>query len=150
MQCLEAGFGAGGPPLKFHVGLQVLAGGLFGAGAFQHRHPQTFLQQGGFGLVAADLLLGLGLTGLAVLELILQQVQLTHGAAILGQQAFVIAVELGDLVLANHGALLGLAQFHLDLLHLAFMAPLFLLALVLDGLAIVLQGVAGVQVFFFQ
>jgi hypothetical protein len=43
-----------------------------------------------------------------------------------------------------------LAQLHLQLLHLTFMAAAFLLALLLDGIAVVLQCVARMQVFFFQ
>ncbi len=49
-------------------------------------------------------------------------------------------VQLGDFVLAYQGALLSLAQLHLQLLHLAFVAASqFLLALLLDRIAVVLQ-----------
>ncbi|MNY49059.1 hypothetical protein D3C86_1844490 [compost metagenome] len=85
-----------------------------------------------------------------LLELFLQQAQLAQRSAVLGQQALIVAVQLGDFILAYQCALLGLAQFHLNLLHLAFMATLFLLALLFDGGAVVLQGVAGVQVFLFE
>src|SRR5690242_13682357 len=59
-------------------------------------------------------------------------------------------MQLGDFILAYQSALLGLTQLHLNLLYLAFMASLFLLALIFDGVAIVLQRFTGVQVFFFQ
>ncbi|MNP19515.1 hypothetical protein D3C76_1120490 [compost metagenome] len=59
-------------------------------------------------------------------------------------------MQLGDFVLAYQGALLGLAQLHLQLLHLAFVAALLLLALLVDRVAVVLQGITTVQVFLFQ
>ncbi|MNP42885.1 hypothetical protein D3C76_1366760 [compost metagenome] len=90
------------------------------------------------------------LAGIALLELLLQQAQLTQCAAILGQQAFVVAVQLGNFVLAHQGALLCLAQLHLQLLHLTFVAVLLLLALLLDRIAIVLKGVSAMQVFLFE
>src|SRR5690606_2231237 len=54
----------------------------------------------------------------------------------LGEQAFVVAVQAGQLVLLDHQALLGLAQLHLHLLQLALVAALVLLALFAAGLAV--------------
>lgn len=68
----------------------------------------------------------------------------------LNQQPLIVAMQLGDFILAHHGALLGLAQFCLYLLQLAFMAALFLFALLLDGIAVMLQRIPGMQVLFFQ
>ncbi len=79
---------------------------------------------------------------LVLARLLLQCRQLLHRHPMFDQQALVVAVQLGDLVLAHHGALLGLAQFRLDLLHLAFVASLLLFALLFDGVAVMLQGIA--------
>ncbi|GBH10545.1 FOG: Zn-finger [Pseudomonas syringae pv. actinidiae] len=83
-------------------------------------------------------------------QLIFLVVHDTLGAAVFSQQPFVVAIQLRDLFLAHGEALLCLSQFHLQLLNLAFMALLLLLALLPDRVAVVLQCFAGVLVFFLK
>ncbi|MNH09795.1 hypothetical protein D3C79_692560 [compost metagenome] len=68
----------------------------------------------------------------------------------LTQQALVVAVQAGQLVLLDDHALLQLAHFHLQLLQLRLVAALFLFTLFAAGVAVVLQRVAGMTVLVFQ
>lgn len=68
----------------------------------------------------------------------------------LGEQARIVAVQLGQFVLLDDQGLLQLAQLHLPLLDLSLMAALFLLALLLAGLAIVFQSITGMLMLFLQ
>ncbi|MNT17415.1 hypothetical protein D3C72_1525620 [compost metagenome] len=70
--------------------------------------------------------------------------------AMLTQQALVVAVQAGQLVLLDDHALLQLAHFHLQLLQLRLVAALFLFTLFAAGVAVVLQRIAGMTVLVFQ
>ena len=66
----------------------------------------------------------------------------------LGEQACIVAVQLGQFVLLHYQGLLQLPQFQLQLLYLRLVSTLFLLTLLLAGLAVVRQGVACVLMLF--
>ena len=68
----------------------------------------------------------------------------------LGEQARIVAVQLGQLVLLDYQGLLQLPQFQLQLLYLRLVSTLFLLTLLLAGLAVVLQGVACMLMLLLQ
>jgi hypothetical protein len=70
--------------------------------------------------------------------------------ASLAQQALVIPVQSSELILLEDQGLLEVAQLNLNLLHLPFVPLLFLISLFLDRIAVMLQCVSGVKVFFFQ
>uniref|UniRef100_UPI003F49403D hypothetical protein n=1 Tax=Cupriavidus yeoncheonensis TaxID=1462994 RepID=UPI003F49403D len=57
---------------------------------------------------------------------------------------------MGHLLLLDNDGLLRLAQFGLQLLELLLVPALVLVALILDRLAVVVEGVARVLVFFFE
>ena len=67
-----------------------------------------------------------------------------------GDQPLVVAVQAGQFVLAHRQALLQLADFHLQLLHLCLVAALLLFALLAAGLPVVFQRLAGMAVLFLQ
>ncbi|MOA68939.1 hypothetical protein D3C78_1968240 [compost metagenome] len=66
------------------------------------------------------------------------------------QQALVIAVQPGQLILLDDHALLQLAYFYLQLLQLRLVAALLLLALLTASAAVMLQRIAGVAMLVFQ
>ncbi|KPU61655.1 hypothetical protein AN403_5702 [Pseudomonas fluorescens] len=94
------------------------------------------------------------LSSLQSLEPLLQQLLL--GPLILlqlpglGEQPLIVAVQSGQFVLLDDQSLLQLTYLQLHLLNLGLVTALFLLALLLAGLAIMLQGIAGVLMLFLQ
>ncbi|MCY1542234.1 hypothetical protein D9M68_779720 [compost metagenome] len=85
-----------------------------------------------------------------MLQLPLQGLHVLLLLAGFGQQAGVVTVQLGQLVLFDDQGLLQLPQFQLQLLHLAFVPALLLLALILAGLPVMLQGVPGMLMLLLQ
>ncbi|VVO64306.1 hypothetical protein PS900_00968 [Pseudomonas fluorescens] len=67
-----------------------------------------------------------------------------------GKEALVVSIQAAKLVLFHRKCLLQLTVLNLDLLELAFMAALFLLALIFHGRAVVLECITSMQVLFFQ
>lgn len=92
--------------------------------------------------------------GFQVLDLLRQKLLLRMLLSLrlprLSEQARIVAVQLGQFVLFDDQGLLQLPQLQLKLLYLAFVPALILLSLILAGLAVVLQSIAGVLMFFLQ
>jgi len=149
-QCLKAGLGLGGAQLHLFAQAGLLVGSFLECLNFLRGNAQAFLEQGAFAVLAGDLLVQLDLQCQIFAGGIFGFLELFVGGSLFAEQAFVIAMQLGDFVLAYQGALLSLAQLHLDLLQLPLVATLLLFALFLAGGAVVLQCIPGVQVLFFQ
>lgn len=65
-------------------------------------------------------------------------------------EALVVAIQLGNVALFDRQGLLQLAQLGLQLLDLSLMPTLILLPLLLHRLPVMLQGFAGMLVFFLK
>jgi len=75
----------------------------------QQRHAQTLLKQGALAVDTVELFGELAVLGLIFLEFFLQRRQLFRCDPVLNQQPLIIPMQLSDLILTHHGALLGLA-----------------------------------------